>query len=341
MSQTAQTPRAARDAAATWCVRMADPDLTPAERDAFRAWLDTDPVNPGLFQTAIEAWAITADQADDPDMIVLRAAAIGTLRRVNRRRAWSGWAAAAAAMVVLAAGAGLWQARLPMIYETGIGERRLVALADGSKLSLDADSEVRVRFDHGRRRLALERGRARFSVAKDPLRPFSVMAGDKTVVATGTAFSVERLGPEVRVILYEGGVTVLTGTDRGERTPVRVADTAKTVEQALRPGGALILQAAQAEAVLTAADTGPSLAWEGGQLVFVDEPLAAAVARINRYADRPLGIGDAAAGRVRISGVFNAGSTTAFVEGVTATFPIEARQRDGTTILVHATARGE
>src|SRR3546814_7568044 len=45
-----------------------------------------------------------------------------------------------------------------------------------------------------------------------PLRPFSVAAAGKIVVATGTEFSVELLGRETRVILYEGHVAVLNGS---------------------------------------------------------------------------------------------------------------------------------
>src|SRR3546814_12464145 len=43
-------------------------------------------------------------------------------------------------------------------------------------------------------------------------RPFSVAAAGKIVVATGTEFSVELLGRETRVILYEGHVAVLNGS---------------------------------------------------------------------------------------------------------------------------------
>ena len=44
-------------------------------------------------------------------------------------------------------------------------------------------------------------GQARFDVAHDAARPFSVHAGGQTVVATGTAFNVDLLGPQVLVTL--------------------------------------------------------------------------------------------------------------------------------------------
>src|SRR3546814_16920388 len=84
-------------------------------------------------------------------------------------------------------------------------------LDDDSRLSLDANTRVRVKYSRAGRQLWLEEGRARFEVAKDPLRPFSVAAAGKIVVATGTEFSVELLGREPPVILYEGHVAVLNG----------------------------------------------------------------------------------------------------------------------------------
>jgi transmembrane sensor len=76
-----------------------------------------------------------------------------------------------------------------------------------------------------------------------------------------------------------------------------------------------------------------SLSWEAGQLVFEDERLDVAVERMNRYAERPLTIGDAATGSMRISGVFTAGDTEALVQGLVAAFDLEARSKpEGVTL---------
>ena len=45
-------------------------------------------------------------------------------------------------------------------------------------------------------------------------------------------------------------------------------------------------------------------------------------------------VGDAAAGRVRISGSFTAGDTSAFIEGVTGVFPVQVRDENGRKVLV-------
>lgn len=85
-----------------------------------------------------------------------------------------------------------------------------------------------------------------------------------------------------------------------------------------------------AEARIEQIDTARSLAWEGGQLVFENERLAVAVERMNRYSSEKLSVGDPTASAVRIDGVFDAGDTSAFVEGVTGVFPVLAeRTTDG------------
>jgi hypothetical protein len=151
----------------------------------------------------------------------------------------------------------------------------VVVLADGSKVSLDAATRVDVSYRHDGRALRLEQGRAKFDVAKDPLRPFAVAAGDETVVATGTEFSVELVRRQVRVVLYEGHVAVLgPASVKGTPQPVRLAARAAPADQLLVPGRELVMNASAQVATVAAADPVRTLAWEGGQLVFVDEPLA-------------------------------------------------------------------
>jgi transmembrane sensor len=239
--------------------------------------------------------------------------------------------AAAAAVVLLSAAVGLWAwANAPAVYRTGVAERQVAVLKDGSKISLDAATTVRVRYSRNRRDLELVQGRAKFDVAKDALRPFSVSASNTVVVATGTQFSVELLQREIHVILYEGHVAVLDRKpEHGARQPLRLQASNMPADQGLTPGRELVV--AETSAIASVAPTDPSraLSWEAGQLVFVEEPLSSAVERVNRYSNEKLEIGDSAAGQVRVTGVFTAGDVQAFVEGVSSAFPVRAvRQND-------------
>ncbi|WP_226468805.1 FecR family protein [Luteimonas panaciterrae] len=314
--------------ASAWCLRLAEGELSANEQADLQAWLDADPQHHDLLTAAQRAWRITGEQPTHPRMQALRRAALEDAhasRRARRRTAML----ATAACCLLAVGL-VWWWWMPRVYQTGIGERTSVTLADGSTLLLDAATRVEVRIRAQRRDLRLEYGRATFAVAKDPSRPFSVSAGDSTVIATGTRFSVERLPRQLRVVLYEGRVEV---ADNGVAAS-GIAHTDANHNRTLTPGQELIASSdATRDTRIARVDTGNARAWERGLLVFRDESLDLAVARVNRYSRQTLRIGDTAASRIRISGVFKAGDTPAFVAGVTSAFPLRANRGDDAIVL--------
>ncbi|WP_374570668.1 FecR domain-containing protein [Phenylobacterium sp.] len=317
--------RARLEAAGLWRLRLDAGDLAPDERAELEAWLQADPANAEAFGRA-SAVAQALDQiAASPELTAMRRRAVGSIARPRLgrgRRASVGWAVAAAVLLMLGAGVWVWLA--PTRYATAVGERQVVVLGDGSRLNLDGDSRVDVRLRPHRRELWLRRGRATFTVAKDPLRPFSVAAGGRVVVATGTEFSVELLRQDVRVVLFQGQVAVLH--DAGGPKPAASASSRphRRDELTLRPGQELIASTTADEVKIAPADPARARAWETGQLIFDDEPLGSAVERLNRYSAEQLSIGDAAAAQVRVSGVFAAGDTAAFVTGVTTVWPVRA-----------------
>ncbi len=95
-----------------------------------------------------------------------------------------------------------------LAYHTQTGEQHRVLLADGSVVLLDTASEVRVDLNPSERHITLVHGKAHFEVTPDPSRPFLVDAGEGTVRAVGTAFSVYRQGSVVDVAVTEGKVEV-------------------------------------------------------------------------------------------------------------------------------------
>ncbi|HEX6430936.1 MAG TPA: FecR domain-containing protein [Niastella sp.] len=88
--------------------------------------------------------------------------------------------------------------------------KRLV-LADSSEILLDPLSEVSWNepFTNNKRDIVLK-GRARFNVAKDKTRPFTVISGNIATTALGTQFTVTAFAQEdvITVQLYEGRVVV-------------------------------------------------------------------------------------------------------------------------------------
>lgn len=333
--------------AALWCMRLSEGPLSDAERAELTAWIET-PANAEAFHDQANLWGVTEAAATAPEMVRMRGEALDSYRRghadrwrggVRAQPRWvlAGLAAAASVVVAIGATTLIRSTDLPfggstgdrvasaspqaVDYRTGTAERSVAVLEDGSRLTLDADSAVSVRITDARRDVTMLQGRAGFEVAKNG-RPFTVTVGDKTVVATGTRFSVELLGKSTNVALYEGSVDVLGR---------RVGSTRKIT--AMKPGSALTLPAfgdVEGAPQIYAAHTP---VWEAGQLEFVDEPLPAVVARFNRYAARPLVIGAGVPADIRITGVFEANDISAFAQGVAALHGLTVSQQDRQTLL--------
>lgn len=323
--------------AAEWCRRLAEGLDRSEDRASFDAWIAACPSNRATMARMAAIWSGARAVADHAELIGVRADALERVRVANRNR-WSGLAAAsyrqvaatAACLLVLLAVAGaIFLRQGPDTYATGIGERQVVRLADGSKVSLDAASRVEVDYSAHGRTLRLLDGRAKFDVAKDPLRPFTVTAGQRMVVATGTSFSVELVEREMRVVLYEGRVAVLEAPPEGEPRQGQLQGIrANLPDGRLRPGTELVAGTGAKRATLREIDPVGSLSWEGGQLTFSDEPLGLAAARMNRYSDWKLEVSGPAAD-IPVSGVFNAGDAEAFVDGLGELYPLVVRRIDG------------
>lgn len=334
MTQT--TPQNSPDElAAIWCQRLESGDMPAAERDVFDDWLASDPANLALLEEATTIWHGMREVADSPEMIRYRAEAVEELRQANARRwsravGWRRWAGIAACLV-MAFGLLAYVLHDPSAtYTTGVGERRVVLLDDGTRLTLDGSTRVDVLMDRESRRLKLVSGRAKFDVAHDPLRPLSVLARNRLTVATGTSFSVELLPDQVRVVLYEGRVEVMAQSANGvSKTLLPRSNGTST----LTVGRELTASTESSATRIAPLNVQQSLSWESGMVHFDGEPLALAVARMNRDARKSMVVDDPAIAGLKVSGVFDSRDTDAFVEGVTALYPIAARTEEGRIVL--------
>jgi len=341
MTEEEGSPVATRaDEAAAWWLKLqaGEGHLTAEEGDAFDAWLAADPANDTALQRCATAWNSLEELAGTPRMVALRADALEHMRRANQRR----WAkpfrlggsayAAAAALVLAIGGGGAWYLGMSDAdrLATGMGERRTLALADGSHLSMDAQTQVAVTLSRDQRRLQIDAGRAKFDVAAEPNRPFTVEAGGHIVVATGTSFSTERVDGKLHVIVYEGKVVVLNGAMPDPQTLLALRNHPAPGVVALLPGQEFVVQDGASRGVVRG-DVPGSANWENGMLEFIEEPLSDAVAQLNRYSTKAMVVTDARAAAIKVDGVFEAGQTDAFVEAMARVYPVRTRRRaDGT-----------
>jgi transmembrane sensor len=260
--------------------------------------------------------------------------------------------ATVAAAALGALGLLTWYAYSPDMYRTQPGERRVVTLSDGSRVELDSSTELAVQYSKRARDLILSRGQARFDVAHDVERPFAVTAGQQKVVATGTAFNVDMLGANIVVTLIEGRVVVLPqkGSTLGQifsspapGRPAPVADipfttaTRDSVSHANRDiqliHGQQVVFSPGANPAVTPANIERATAWQSGQLVFDNEPLASVAERLNRYSSLTRRLVDPRVAELRISGVFNTGDIEGSVDTLTRYLSIDADKENGSVIL--------
>lgn len=290
-----------RQEAADWFARLNARTVSVGDLEAFREWRSS-PAHRDAYAAVEAAWMRSGDLRDDPEIQAALAEAVVRPRRPSRLASAGPALAAAFAVAVLTAAGGWWFSTRPVTYSTEVGERRLVRLSDGSEIHLDTATRVRARLRDSGRELTLVAGQALFSVAHDPTRPFTVRAGDVSVVALGTRFDVRREGGAVKVTLIEGGVSVR-------------AQGAASGGWRLAPGQQIVTGQGRAPEP-TAVDVNAAVAWTEGLLEFDSLPLSSAIAEVNRYETRPLRLGAGVDGDLTISGVFDAGHGPAFAEAV-------------------------
>lgn len=320
-NQPSQISDEMREQASAWVVRL-NSEPSEVDLDRFGQWRSQSALHERAFDEVMAAWICVGEHAAAPQLLAMRRDALERAHRFEGR--WNRRAIiAAVSLLVLAPLLGLvwYQLRAPgeQQFQTAHGEQRVIVLDDGSRMSLDAVTRVAVRYTSDARSIELLAGRANFEVAKDVTRQLKVRAGPRTVTAIGTVFTVEREPHNVVVTLMEGLVAVTssdTSTTHIEMRPRQELRMTDSGEVALREG----------------IDPDQSLAWREGKLIFDDEPLGVVVARMNNYVTTPI-VAEGRASELRVSGVFKAGDTGAFVEAIKSYFPVtDARGVDAVTL---------
>lgn len=323
--------QAVRREAHVWSARMHGDDAE-AHRAAFERWRAADPLHAEIYARLEQQWSAAGLLAG-----TRTARSRKPLARHSRFQPQMRYAMAAALVLGLTAVLILIQPRWfgrdyaaeAAQLASGIGEIRTVPLADGSTMTLDTDSAVRLAFTRGERRLILLRGRARFDVAHDPARPFIVLAGSGAVIARGTLFDVSFLGGQVRVALLRGSVDVRQDSAGGPPSG--------TIAR-LTPGQATAFAARTPLAPPRPAPR-DELDWPSGMLSFEADRLGAAIAEANRYSTAKIRAADPAIGDLRVTGAYRAGDTTGLARSLATSFDLQMTTDARGDIILSPAAR--
>lgn len=339
----------ALDEAAAWRVRLQEVELTCAERTAFADWLRESPLHVAAMLrvshtdsalAAFDGWDdISVGPATFNDTVIEWPASVPRRATDSQRRTpkarWMAWSVAAA-VVVAGIGAALWSDGVVggSVFQTTTGERREVALEDGSTLLLGAQTRVRVHFSAAERDVTLERGEAVFKVAKNPARPFMVIADGTRVRAIGTEFGVEQRHESVVVTVAEGRVAVTEGAPA--KLPL-AAGSASESAVALATDEQIEVPHIGTVSAIRKVDSASSLAWANGRLVFTDESLGFVIERFNQYNRIRLKLTDPQITTRRVSGSFDAMDLESLLMFLRASLGVTiTRTPDGAEIQITA-----
>ena len=167
------------------------------------------------------------------------------------------------------------------------------------------------------RQLTLVRGEARFDVAKDKDRPFTVTVGEKSFTALGTIFNVQRNTNQAMELVVTEGKVLIT---KAMTSVIDIKDTLLSVNTPIKQDtleATLVLsgeKAVIAENLASIAKTpvekvsldqiNRDLAWQQGMLIFEGEPLSTALAEISRYTSSSFEIVDSQLAELTVAGYF-------------------------------------
>ena len=308
--------------AAAWYALFLSGEATESDERRFEAWLQSDRRREAVYTELVKTWERVDALSPVFENDISESAPAATRAPVAPfLSSWRGGgrfgaaarvgAAAVTAVFLVFATYAYYQ---HPVYEAIVASQDAPvtqALADGSSVQLNASTQLEVSFTRSKRRIELLSGQAFFDVAKDPSRPFVVGAGDRSVVAVGTAFDVIKKRNGVIVTMHEGIVDVIP-------TPAAAkidGEAAATVRLAAREqlgyerGFSPVVRVVEPDSVS---------AWRRGRIELRGVSLADAVEQINLYSDRRLVLTDRSLRDVRLdfSGPLGPQTADAFLSAI-------------------------
>jgi transmembrane sensor len=310
------------DQAIDWVIRFNSGNADEQDRLLVRQWQNRSPSHRKAFAEAEQLW-LEMGEALSPAALTQSQPLVNAKRTLYNGNRISGLAAAVILLALIVPCSGLsdhWFSD----YYTGVGEQKIVTLADGSRVTLNTNTALSVAFNASGRRLTLKHGQAIFNVAADPGRPFEVATDTAVVKALGTVFGVLEESQGTLVTVEEHAVSVKGLHDKGYSATSRVS-----AGQQARYSREHGLEA------LIAVDSQQSGAWQRGKLIFKNQPLASVVAELDRYLPGSIAILNGKLNTLGVSGVFPVNDPAATLNMIEQTLPVKITRVTPWLTLLH------
>ena len=297
----------------------------PANQKQYIAWLDEwerqhlqyvadEETALSRLTDRIDAW----EQVQQPALIEDKPVRIVPLPAFRR------WLAAAA--VTLCVLAGLYAARIQLMYqtiETAYGETRQLTLPDGSQVTLNAHSMLRMpRFGFGNKTRAVWlTGEGAFSIRHTP-------AHQRFIVYTNRGVEVVVLGTEFNVYDRPGGTKVVLS--KGAIQLNYTAPTKPVHQLRLNPGDAVSVDPTGLLTQSHTAQPTASTAWRDNRFIFKSTTVREITDLRRDTYNLQVELKDQALGGRTVTGSFQARNGDEFLQVVAQLLEINYKQKDNT-----------
>lgn len=342
------------DTATQWLLRLRDDKATDQDVAEWLSWYESDERNALVFDSMQSFWRQVGQLTSGSDGAE-RIARLGSIDSVDiepPRRVESHWrpqsilriaalvqvpaAVGIAASLLLVTGVALFmiqRSRTPNALPAGndVAHVRTTQLPDNSSVDLAANSLVAVEYTAAQRTLDLQKGEAFFSVVPNHQRPFIVKASGLRVRAVGTKFNVREADDRVIVTVAEGAVDVYAADANDQRSDWPAAQAIGSLR--LSAGNEVTWVVGSGKRIVRATDPERALAWRYGRLEYIDEPLSAVIADVNRYSSRRLII-DPAVAQLTYTGTVLINSIDEWLTAMPGEFPIKVIAGDSSFTIV-------
>jgi transmembrane sensor len=247
-------------------------------------------------------------------------------------RRWMVNATATAAALFAAIGVAWFVSASSQEFSTGFGERRSILLSDGSQVSLNSESKIRVDLHRNLRKVSLEAGEALFRVTQDPSRPFEVDTGHAVIRDVGTEFNVNRSPKRTTITVVTGRIAVTEGSDAHARNDGSVSGHPATVF--LGAADQLVLVGSTWDTTQHDVNVRAAVSWTQSKVIFEHTPLSEAADEFNRYNRGRIEIENAQLQSREISGVFQTDNPRSFLAFLSRVPGVKVRETpDGTHVV--------
>jgi transmembrane sensor len=222
-------------------------------------------------------------------------------------------------------------------YHTNIGEQANFMMPDGTKIRLNTNSIVQIKYTPTHRQISLLQGEVSFDVAKDKKRPFTVTAGSQSFTALGTVFNVQKSNDKaIELVVTEGRVLITNANESIEKISEIIALKSKNLLLGVLVHSgekALIIKDVKAPVIkIPLEQLQRDLAWQQGMLIFEGEPLDQALMEVERYTSIKFSIIDPKLVNLKVAGYFKAGDIDGLLASLNSNFNIVTNRNNDNVI---------